>query len=213
MWKSNFQRHTWKSGTCTDVHNCFYFCHINGFYTGKTVKKVLCEYFLKLSNTCQIHNLIFFYQEFIKLDKLIFLLLAQLYTQFSASIFQCRQIIRHVLFSFFYLYLLFYRVVLCSFMFLSVIYSPLFHSFMHYFNIFCQFLVFISTLKRIILIISYWKDTPVKLIYQQEKLLKFGKPVRLKSVCMLPVSDVLQFSDFQLSHNQDLPGFSLLPVS
>ena len=116
MWKSNFQRHTWKSGTCTDVHNCFYFCHINGFYTGKTVKKVLCEYFLKLSNTCQIHNLIFFYQEFIKLDKLIFLLLAQLYTQFSASIFQCRQIIRHVLFSFFYLYLLFLYILQGCFM-------------------------------------------------------------------------------------------------
>ena len=37
--------------------------------------------------------------------------------------------------------------------------------------------------------------------------------VRLKSVCMLPVSGVLRFSDFQLSHNQDLSGFSLLPVS
>ena len=115
--------------------------------------------------------------------------------------------------TFIYYFCMFYRVVLCAFMILSVIYSPLFYSFMYYFNIFCQFLVFISTLKRIILIISYWKDTPVKLIYQQEKLLKFGKPVRLKSVCMLPVSDVLRFSGFQLSHNQDLSGFSLLPVS
>ena len=99
------------------------------------------------------------------------------------------------------------------FMILSVIYSPLFYSFMYYFNIFCQFLVFISTLKRIILIISYWKDTPVKLIYQQEKLLKFEKPVRLKSVCMLPVSawrsEALSF--FLLQSCSVLPP--ILPVS
>ena len=58
----------------------------------------------------------FMWEKFIKLDKLIFLLLAQLYTQFSASIFQCRQIIRHVLFSFFYLYLLFLYILQGCFM-------------------------------------------------------------------------------------------------
>ena len=123
------------------------------------------------------------------------------------------------LFSFLlYFKLLFYCLLLFFFHFFL-------HLYLKYIKPYCYF-IYLYILLYFTVIIDYFfprffnlfsicclKDILKEQKYLLEKHRKFGMPDQWKSVCTLPVSDVLRFSDFQLFHNQDLSGFSLLPVS
>ena len=94
MRKRNLKWYSRKSGSCSDIHDFADFCHIYCLHTGKTVQEMLYQHFLKLGNTSQVHDLVFFYQIFIKSNKLLFLCIIQSNSKFFTPLLQYFQIIR-----------------------------------------------------------------------------------------------------------------------
>ena len=75
MREGYLQGNSGESCSCTYVHNTLYVLHIYRLDTGKAVQKMLYKNLLKFHNPGKVHDFIFFYQIFIKIYKLLPLLL------------------------------------------------------------------------------------------------------------------------------------------
>ena len=75
MREGDLQGNSGESRSCTYVHDTLYLLHIYRLDAGKAVQKMLYKNLLEFRDPGKIHDFIFFYQIFVKINKLLPLLL------------------------------------------------------------------------------------------------------------------------------------------